>query len=268
MDTGQVIAQATTFAEEFGQLYADERAQRQRAERAISRLEDSLAATVHALAEALELRDDVTGGHAERVTGLALALARDVAPELARDPHLEYAFLLHDVGKIGISDSVLLKRGPLDAGETLLMQSHPALGERIIARIPHLGPVVRDVVVCHHERWDGSGYPLGLQGLSIPLAARIFSLADAFDAMTNERPYRRPLDFDVALAEIRAGAGTQFDPDFLERFVAVCRDSRAATCTDTDTASDAGTGAGATVTDFASARRQRRNPAAELGLGA
>ena len=125
---------------------------------------------------------------------------------------LRYGFLLHDLGKIGVPDGVLLKPGPLSAGELEQMRSHPVLGERLLATIPYLGNLARAVVGAHHERWDGTGYPKRLRGEQIPLAARIFAVADAFDAMTNDRPYRRALPVERALAEIAAEAGRHFDP--------------------------------------------------------
>lgn len=176
---------------------------------------------MRALAAALELRDDQTGAHAERVTELALHLAEQVAPELVTDPGLEYGFLLHDLGKIGVPDAVVLKPGPLDPHEMEAMRRHVELGEQIVERVSYLDGVARMVISAHHERWDGAGYPRGLAGEEIPLPARIFSVVDSFDAMTNDRPYRRALPIDEALAEIRSGAGTQFDPEIVRAFVSL-----------------------------------------------
>src|SRR5947209_7250324 len=131
-------AQALRYAEELRTLYAEERKQRRAAERTLEQLGDSYSTTVRALAAALELRDDETGGHAERVTRLALELARSIDPGLLDDPQLEYGFLLHDLGKIGVPDSILLKPGPLTARERETMRDHPILGERIVARVPYL----------------------------------------------------------------------------------------------------------------------------------
>jgi HD-GYP domain-containing protein (c-di-GMP phosphodiesterase class II) len=227
-DTSLAIEQALRYAEELQDLHQAERAQRRQAEEALARLEDSYATTVRALAAALELRDDQTGGHAERVTVLALSLAGRVAPEIAQEPELRYGFLLHDLGKIGIRDAVLLKPGPLTPEEFEEMRFHVVLGERILAEIPHLSGLARDVAAAHHERWDGRGYPQRLAGVEIPLAARIFAVADAFDAMTNDRPYRRALDFDYAVAEIEGQAGKQFDPAIASAFVAIAHDLRPA----------------------------------------
>jgi HD-GYP domain-containing protein (c-di-GMP phosphodiesterase class II) len=179
--------------------------------------------TVRALARALEIRDDETGGHADRVTRLALELTRRVAPELASEQQLEYGYLLHDIGKIGIQDGILRKPGPLDAEELAEMRSHTTLGEQMIEGIPYLSGVAREVVASHHERWDGRGYPRELKGAAIPLAARIFAVVDAFDAMTNDRPYRRAMPFDAAIAEILANSGTQFQPELADAFVELVR---------------------------------------------
>jgi putative two-component system response regulator len=191
-------------------------------------LQDAHRTTVRALAAALELRDDQTRAHAGRVTELALRLTERIAPELAQDPELEYGFLLHDIGKLGVSDAVLLKAGPLDDHELEQMQRHATLGTQILADIPHLNGVATQIASAHHERWDGTGYPNGLSGTQIPLAARIFSVIDTFDAITNDRPYRRAQNVDHALAEIHKGAGTQFDPRVVSAFVALVTQNRAA----------------------------------------
>lgn len=190
--------------------------------------ENPYRATVYALAAALELRGDDTSGHAERVTRLALELTRRVAPELADDPKLEFGFLLHDIGKMGIRDAVLLKPGLLDGGELNEMRDHTRLGERVVEQIPNLEGVALDVVGSHHERWDGSGYPRGLRREEIPLAARIFAVVDAYDAMTNDRPYRRALAVEEALDEIPREAGAQFDPHIASEFAALVRALRSA----------------------------------------
>lgn len=221
-------AQTLRYAEELRELFTRERTERRRAERALAELQQSYSTTVRALAAAVELRDDATGAHAVRVTELALELTRRVAPDLAGDPQLEYGFLLHDVGKIGIRDSVLLKPGPLSTEERRHIEDHPALGERIVGAIPYLRGVARQVVACHHERWDGAGYPRQLAGEDIPLCARIFALVDAFDAITNDRPYRQAGRAAEALAAIEQGAGTQFDPELVGPFAALVAHSRLA----------------------------------------
>jgi HD-GYP domain-containing protein (c-di-GMP phosphodiesterase class II) len=185
-------------------------------ERETRKHREAIEATVAALAAALELRDDETGRHAQRVTEVALALARLVSPDLVANPELRFGFLLHDIGKIGIPDGILLKPASLSPDETRIMQTHTVLGEHLIHSVPHLQGLARDVIVYHHERWDGGGYPWGLAGLNIPLPARIFSVADAYDALTCDRPYRRAVSQDDALAEIQRVSGTQFDPAVVE----------------------------------------------------
>jgi PAS domain S-box-containing protein len=179
---------------------------------------------VETLAAALELRDDETGQHARRVTDFALALTRAIDPELAAAPDLRYGFLLHDIGKIGVPDAILLKPGRLTERETRILQMHTTLGEHLLAFVPFVSDLVHDVVAYHHERWDGSGYPWGLSGTAIPLAARIFAVADAFDAITNDRPYRKARPVATAVAEVERGAGSQFDPAVVSAFLPLaCR---------------------------------------------
>ena len=188
---------------------------------------EATAATVEALARALELHDyrrgrfGETSAHTARVTQLALRLAEHVAPELALDPQLAYGFRLHDIGMIGVSNATLLKPGALTPAEVDEIREHPWLGERIVAPVPALGGLTRQVIACHHERWDGSGYPRGLRGIEIPLAARIFAVVDAFDAMTNDQPYRDALPESEARDEIQTKAGLEFDPDVVTAFLSL-----------------------------------------------
>jgi HD-GYP domain-containing protein (c-di-GMP phosphodiesterase class II) len=175
--------------------------------------------TVEALAAALEMRDDETGQHARRVTDLALELTRAIDPALAADPELRHAYLLHDIGKIGIPDAILRKPNRLTDRELRTLQMHPTLGEHLLSFIPFLSDLVHDVVAYHHERWDGNGYPWGLRREETPLAARIFAVVDAFDAITHDRPYRRARPTADALTEIQRGAGTQFDAAVVAAFL-------------------------------------------------
>ena len=174
-------------------------------------LERSYFHTVRALAAAVEAKDGYTGAHIQRVHAIGLLLARTVAPDQAEDPQLAYGFLLHDIGKLSVPDAVLKKPGPLTEGEWTLMRRHPEAGARILDAIPFLDRA-GDVVLHHHERWDGRGYPNGLGEDEIPLWARIFSVADTVDAITSDRPYRSGRSLDEAIDEILARAGTQFDP--------------------------------------------------------
>jgi ribonuclease P protein subunit RPR2 len=221
MSATSTEAQALRYAEELSSLVAGERRARRQAEATAAELQESYSTTVRALAAALDLRDDATGAHAKRVTALGLSLSRAVAPALLVDPQLEFGFLLHDVGKIGVPDAVLLKLGALDPVETQLMRRHSALGEQIIADIPYLGPTVRQVVRSHHERWDGQGYPDRIAGAEIPFPARMFSIVDAYDAMTSDRPYRRAMSVQAAVEELVAQAGRQFDPELVPAFLAI-----------------------------------------------
>jgi HD-GYP domain-containing protein (c-di-GMP phosphodiesterase class II) len=174
-------------------------------------LRASYMATVRALANAVEARDAYTGRHAERVAayGLELAHAADLA--LARDQQTEFGFLLHDVGKVAVPDAILFKPAPLTDEERVLMEQHPVIGWEILRGIDFLGDA-KLVVRHHHERWDGAGYPDGLAGEDIPIAARLFAVADTLDALTTDRPYRPAGTFAAARAIIAAGATTQFCP--------------------------------------------------------
>ena len=136
------------------------------------------------------------------------------------DPSLEWGFLLHDVGKIGIPDGILLKPGRLTASERRRMQEHAELGERLLANVPLLNQEGARVIRSHHERWDGNGYPDRLLEESIPLAARIFAVVDSLDAMTDTRPYRASVSWEAAAEEIRRCRGTHFDPDVVDGFEA------------------------------------------------
>ncbi|HUR51479.1 MAG TPA: HD-GYP domain-containing protein [Mycobacteriales bacterium] len=167
--------------------------------------------TAAALAQAIEARDSGTGGHVQRVTALAQALLQVVDPALAADEHLSFGFLLHDVGKIGVPDAILRKPGPLTPVERQIMDTHPEIGHRIVAQAG-FSPLVSEIVLTHHERWDGGGYPRGLRGEEIPLATRLFAVADSLDAMTSDRPYRHGVPLEVAVAEVVRHSGTQFDP--------------------------------------------------------
>ena len=141
-----------------------------------------------------------------------------VEPGLLDDASLEYGFLLHDVGKIGVGDQILNKPGPLTAAERNLIELHPAVGAEILSGVALLEGEGLSVVLSHHERWDGGGYPVGLIGDRIPLGARIFALADALDAMTSDRPYRAALTWEKATDEILSHDGSQFDPKVVRAF--------------------------------------------------
>jgi ribonuclease P protein subunit RPR2 len=183
-------------------------------------LSNSYVATVRALTNAVEARDAYTGKHAERVAAYALELADSVAPQLRGDPLAEFGFLLHDVGKVAIPDSVLHKPEPLTDAEHALIQTHTTIGAEIIENIEFLAGA-KDVVRHHHERWDGGGYPDGLEGEGIPVAARIFAVADTLDALTTDRPYRPAAALTEARRVIEEGSGSQFDPEVVAALRAV-----------------------------------------------
>jgi ribonuclease P protein subunit RPR2 len=210
-----------TTAESDGQLllYANDLRRMLQIERGRQELlQRTYRQTVATLASALESKDYGTGSHSHRVQRYAVELAQLIEPRLLDDPSVEYGFLLHDVGKIGIPDHVLQKPGPLDDSELRLMRTHTLLGERLLRNVDLLHGDGLKVVRCHHERWDGVGYPDGLARMEIPLAARIFTVADALDAITSDRPYRAARSWDEAAAEIVYQRARQFDPDVVDAF--------------------------------------------------
>ncbi|MGI8730930.1 MAG: HD-GYP domain-containing protein [Solirubrobacteraceae bacterium] len=188
-------------------------AERRRAEE----LRRSYMLTVRALASAVEARDAYTGRHAERVAAYGLALGEAYGMSLAADPQIEFGFLLHDVGKVAVPDAILFKPGPLSKSERLIMQQHPVTGSEIVRDIGFLD-AAREVIRSHHERWDGGGYPDGLSGEEIPVSARVFAVADTFDALTTRRPYRAPSTIARAREIIYESDGSQFDPAVIAAF--------------------------------------------------
>jgi response regulator RpfG family c-di-GMP phosphodiesterase len=190
-------------------------------------LENAYHQTVAALASALETKDTGTKAHSQRVQRYAVDLTKAIVPDLIDDQSTEYGFLLHDVGKIGIPDGILLKPGPLTDAERRRMETHTILGEQMLGGVAFLHGEGLRVVRSHHERWDGNGYPDGIGGTEIPLGARIFAVADALDAMTSDRPYRQAMSWASARREILAESERQFDPDVVEAFVGRERSLRA-----------------------------------------
>lgn len=190
---------------------------------ALAETERTYDATLHALSNALDVRDTETEGHARRVVSYMELIAQELGLPDEIYPTLRRGALLHDIGKIGVPDQILRKPGPLTDAEWKIMREHPDLGAGIIEDIPFLGEVAV-IVRAHHERWDGRGYPDGRAGHAIPLGARIFAVADSFDAMTSDRPYRLGRPLQEALGEILGGRGTQFDPRVVDAFLAVSRD--------------------------------------------
>jgi response regulator RpfG family c-di-GMP phosphodiesterase len=184
-------------------------------------LQSAYLETVSALASALESKDTGTRAHSQRVQSYAMALADAVGEgEGGGDHSTPYGFLLHDVGKIGIPDGILQKPGPLSLAERRRMQTHTVLGEAMLSGVAFLKGEGLKIVRSHHERWDGRGYPDGLAREEIPLGARIFAVADALDAMTSHRPYRRAMSWSAARAEILEQRKRQFDPGVVDAFIA------------------------------------------------
>ena len=196
--------QLERYASDLREVFKQERARSQE-------LQTSYMATVRALSNAVEARDAYTGQHAERVASYGIELAPAAGVDIAGSPQIEFGFLLHDIGKVGVPDAILFKSGALTEEEYALVRRHPVIGSDILRDVDFLGEG-KLVVRHHHERWDGSGYPDGLRGEAIPLPARVFAVADALDALTTDRPYRPASSFPHAREVIRAGAGTQFDP--------------------------------------------------------
>lgn len=207
-DSGE---QLLLYAQDFRRLLELERGQR-------ALLQDAYRETVVALARAIESKDGATGAHSERVRLYARELVRALDETLLDEPSLEYGFILHDIGKIGIPDRVLAKRTSLTEAERRLIETHPVLGEQMVGDAALLRGSGAAVVRSHHERWDGRGYPDGLCGEGIPIGARIFSIADTLDAMTSDRPYEPARSWEDAVAEITGSAGTQFDPRVVQTF--------------------------------------------------
>jgi response regulator RpfG family c-di-GMP phosphodiesterase len=204
--------QLLLYARDLRHLLEIERGQRSLVQRAYME-------TVSALASALESKDTGTREHSQRVQRYATELAGVVEPSLIDDPSTVYGFLLHDVGKIGIPDNILQKPKPLSDAERRLMETHTVLGEQVLGGVAFLHGEGLRVVRSHHERWDGGGYPDSLEGTDIPLSARVFAVADALDAMTSNRPYRRARPWKLAGEEILGASGRQFDPRVVSAFI-------------------------------------------------
>jgi putative nucleotidyltransferase with HDIG domain len=205
--------QLERYAADLRETFKEERSRTQQLTR-------SYKATVRALSNAVEARDAYTGKHAERVAAYGIEIARALGLPRPDAPEIEFGFLLHDIGKLAIPDAILYKPGPLTEEERALMARHPAVGAEIVAGIEFLADAAK-VVRSHHERWDGSGYPDGLVGEQIPLAARVFAVADVLDALTTDRPYRPGSPIDEARVMIVRESGTHFDPQVIDAFTAI-----------------------------------------------
>jgi HD-GYP domain-containing protein (c-di-GMP phosphodiesterase class II) len=175
-------------------------------------------ATIEGWARALELRDMETEGHSRRVVDMTLELALKMGIEAEHLVHVRHGALLHDIGKMGVPDSILQKTGPLTDEEWEIIHQHPVYAQKWLAPISYLQPAL-DIPFCHHEKWDGTGYPRGLEGENIPLAARIFAVVDVWDALTSDRPYRPAWSEGRTLEYIKEQAGRYFDPNVVEVFL-------------------------------------------------
>ena len=192
-------------------------------ERSNAELQLAYDKTIAGWAYALDLKDEETAGHSQRVTQLAVRLAQRFGVDQRALTHIQRGALLHDIGKMGVPDSILLKRGALTEVERQLIEQHTEYARDLLAPIDFLRPAI-DIPYSHHERWDGSGYPQGLVGEEIPLAARIFAIVDVYDALTSERPYRQAWSREDTLEHIQKGAGKHFDPKLVEVFMTMIRD--------------------------------------------
>jgi ribonuclease P protein subunit RPR2 len=202
--------QLERYAADLRETFKQERA------RALE-LQRSYMATVVALSNAVEARDAYTGKHAERVAAYGMEIGRAAGLRLSDTPEIEFGFLLHDIGKVAVPDAILYKPERLTVEERAVIELHPVTGAQIVRGIEFLGDAAA-VVRSHHERWDGKGYPDGLRGEEIPIAARVFSAADVFDALTTERPYRPASSIAIARRMIVAESGTHFDPRVIDAF--------------------------------------------------
>jgi putative nucleotidyltransferase with HDIG domain len=206
-------------------LLIESRHQAKEIESAYEELETTYDLTLAALTSALDARDRETEGHSARVSRLAKSVGEEMNLEAHQLKALERGALLHDIGKIGISDAILHKPDKLDEAEWKVMRLHPDIGARIVEDIPFLQDTL-PVIRYHQERWDGSGYPIGLRGKDIPLVARIFAVPDAFDALTTERPYREKVSAEEAVSYLREQAGTLFDPEVVTAFEKIFAEER------------------------------------------
>jgi putative nucleotidyltransferase with HDIG domain len=180
---------------------------------------------------ALDLRDKETEGHSTRVTELTLKLARMAGVDASELVHIRHGALLHDIGKMGVPDHILLKPDQLTDEEWVAMRKHPVFALELLSPIPYLRPAL-DIPYCHHEKWDGSGYPRGLKGEQIPLAARLFAIIDVWDALRSDRPYRQAWTKEKVIEHIKSLSGTHFEPKAVELFLNMMKEDEKTRATD------------------------------------
>jgi putative nucleotidyltransferase with HDIG domain len=213
LDFLEVLAGQAAIAIDNAELY--ENLQRVNAELSLA-----YDTTLEGWANALELRDQETEGHARRVTDKTIRLAEAMGLKGADLLHIRRGALLHDIGKMGVPDEILLKPGALTEEEWVIMRKHPEYAYNLLSPITYLRASL-DIPYCHHEKWDGTGYPRGLKGEEIPLAARVFAIVDVWDALRSDRPYRKAWSQAKALKHIREQVGIYFDPQVVDTFIAL-----------------------------------------------
>lgn len=210
--------QLLAYAHELSEVFARERKRSEQLEETLNAMERTYVKTIAALSRTVDLKDAYIGGHTDRVAFYARTIAKRLNPELLHDRNFKYSLLLHDIGKTGIAEQIMGKVEKLTDEEWQILKGHPEKGVEILKEVEFLAPALRSVR-SHHERWDGKGYPDGLKGEEIPLVARIIAVADSFDAMTTNRPYRKGMSFELAKEEIIRQSGHQFDPEVVKNFL-------------------------------------------------
>jgi HD-GYP domain-containing protein (c-di-GMP phosphodiesterase class II) len=220
LSTADMEEQLHVFAKDAVSAYRRERSKAKELSEALANLKTAYLETIRSMAFVVEAKDAYTGQHLERCRVYGVALMRELGID-EEYPDAEYGFLLHDAGKVGVPERILGKPGPLTAAEWRVMRTHPLIGYQMLASIPFMQNAA-EIVRSHHEMFDGSGYPEGLKRDQITLPARVFSVVDAFDAMTTDRPYRAAMSIEQAAEELTRMAGTQFDPDVVAAFVPLC----------------------------------------------
>lgn len=213
IDLCHILAYEVSLAIANAQLY-------KKAQQAVIELAHAYDATLEGWSRVLDMRDHATDEHTQRVTRLTIALAEKMGIPKSEMSHVRRGALLHDIGKMAIPDSILQKPDRLSDTELAIMRTHPEKAHEILSHIDYLSPAI-DIPYCHHEKWDGTGYPRNLKGEEIPLSARLFAVVDVFDALTSDRPYRKAWEKEKALTYIQEQSGKHFFPDAVEAFVAL-----------------------------------------------